>query len=133
MAAIGSSNTNIVRIPSSLLDTKRNFFRQWLEMIRPLHGLTTKEIEVLAYLLSKRLELSKSVINGEMIDKLLLSLEGKREIKEDLDISTSHLHMILNKFREKGVIRNGMINKRYIPNVEYDSKDYKLIMLFEFN
>jgi hypothetical protein len=132
MAPIGSSNTNIVRIPSSLTATTRNFFRLWLEMIKPMHRLASKEIEVLAFLLMKRLELSKSIINGEILDRVLLSVETKREVQEGLNISKGHLQVILSKFHKNNIIKNGIINKKYIPNVEYDSKNYKLILLFEF-
>ena len=127
-----NSNLNIARIPTSWSDKRRNFFRIWLELMRPMHKLTSKEIEVLAAFLQKRLELSKSIIDNNILDQTLLGTEIRKQIREELNLSATHFHVIVTKLKKAGIIVNNRINKRYIPNIKGDTESYKLVFLFEF-
>ena len=128
-----NSNLNIARIPTSLSDKRRNFFRLWLELMKPMHKLTSKEIEVLAAFLQKRLELSKSIIDSNILDQTLLGTEIRKQIREELGLSATHFHVIVTKLKKAGLVRDGRINKRFIPNIDVDTDSYKLIFLFELN
>ena len=44
-----------------------------------------------------------------------------------------HYQVILNKLKRLGIIVNGKINQKFIPNVEEDGDSFKLLLLFEFN
>lgn len=125
-------NMNIARIPASLTKLKRNFFIIWLELMRPMHKLSDKEIEVLGFFLKKYFELSKSISDDKILIGVLLSLETKKELKEALQMSTSHLHVILSKLKKQKILSPEGINKKFIPSLKLDKSTYGLMFLFEF-
>lgn len=127
-----NSNLNIARIPTSFSDKRRNFFRIWLELMKPMHKLTSKEIEVLAAFLQKRLELSKSIVDSNVLDQILLGTEIRKQVREELGLTPTHFHVIVTKLKKAGIIVNNRINKRFIPNIRNDAEGYKLVFLFEF-
>ena len=81
-----TKNSNIAHIVTTLAKADNNFFRYWLQFIKPLHGLSYKEMEVLASFLRMRYELSKSISNDELLDKVLMNADTKRVIREEHNI-----------------------------------------------
>jgi hypothetical protein len=77
---------NVVRIPTSLND----FFKYWLEFLKPFHSLTDREIDVAASFIKKRFELSFKINDSEILDQILMSEDTKRKIREECDISSAH-------------------------------------------
>lgn len=126
-------NMNIARIPTSLSDPNNNFFKVWLELMRPMHKLTNKEIDVLGFFLSKYFELRGSISDEELLVKVLLSLETKREIKDGLNMSTSHLHVVLSKLKKLNILTDKGINKKFIPSLKHGGTSYGLMFLFEIS
>ena len=126
-----TKNSNIAHIVTTLVKADNNFFRYWLQFIKPLHGLSYKEMEVLASFLRMRYELSKSISNDELLDKVLMNADTKRVIREEHNIAPPYFQVLLAKFRKLGIIKDNKIEKKYIPNLEIDSKEYKLILLFD--
>lgn len=126
-----TKNSNIAHIVTTLAKADNNFFRYWLQFIKPLHGLSYKEMEVLASFLRMRYELSKSISNDELLDKVLMNADTKRVIREEHNIASPYFQVLLAKFRKLGIIKDNKIEKKYIPNLEIDSKEYKLILLFD--
>lgn len=133
MKSLDNKNQNIARIPSKLSGPNANFYKYWLEFMRPMNKLTSKEIDVLAVLLLKRFELSKSIIDSNVLDTILLGAEVKRQIREDLKLSANHFHVVISKLKKVGIIRDNQINKKFVPNVEQDATGYKLTLLFDFS
>lgn len=123
--------SDIARIPTSLTSTSNNFFRLWLEFMRPLHNLSAKESDVLSFYLSKRFELSRSITDEELLNSVLFSMEVRKELKETLNMSTSHVHVVLSKLKKVGILTKKGINRKYIPKVKLDRDNYMLIFLFE--
>ena len=126
-----TKNSNIAHIVTTLAKADNNFFRYWLQFIKPLHGLSYKEMEVLASFLRMRYELSKSISNDELLDKVLMNADTKRVIREEQYYAPPYFQVLLAKFRKLGIIKDNKIEKKYIPNLEIDSKEYKLILLFD--
>lgn len=54
-------------------------------------------------------------------------------MRSSLDMGNSQFNIIIAKLRRNGIIINGGINKKYIPNVEFDSGQHRLILIFDFN
>ena len=119
---------NVIRIPASL-DGK--FFQYWLEFLRPFHNLTNREIEVAAQIIKERYNLSKVIIDNEMVDKVLLSEETKRKIRTECNVSVAYFQVIMTKLRESRIFINGKLNPKFIPNLSKDPKDFKLLLYFE--
>lgn len=123
-------NANIVSIPTS---PNTNFFKYWLDFLKPLHNLTNREVDILAHFLKLRYELSKGIKDEVLLDKVLFNTDNKKLVKEELNISSSFFQVVLSKFKKLGIIKDDRVNKRYIPNFEQDSKEFKLIIRFDFN
>lgn len=123
------------RKPNSVIALKGNlsgsFFRMWLEFLRPFHKLTERETDVLATFLKHRFELSKVVSDQEVLNKLTMSEDIKKKVREDCNISQAHFQVIMTKLKKNRVIDNGKINPKFIPRVEQDAKSFQLLLTFE--
>ena len=112
--------TNLIRIksnPKLKMSPEGDFFRYWVEFLRPLHELTKREMDVLAEFLKVRYNLSREIINSDRLDRVLMSEETKREIRRTCGISAKHFQVIMSKFRKNGVIRDGKIHLNLIPTI----------------
>ena len=122
---------NCIRIPVSL-DYK--FFRTLVEFSAPLHHLTNREQDVLASLLKNRFELSYSISDEALLDKVLMSEDIKAKVKEECNVSDAFFQVILGKLRKENVIIDGKINPLLIPKtLDKNDKYFTLLLLFEFN
>jgi len=129
--------TNNITRNSNIAHVKINsgvaFFYKWLEFIKPLHGLTPLEMRVLAMFLAKRQSLSKVVSQDNVLNEILLGSVSRREIREEIDMKPAQFNIIYSHLKKVGAIKEGAITPRYIPNVEADSGEYRLILMFNIN
>jgi regulator of RNase E activity RraB len=122
---------NVIRIPTSL---QGKFFRIWIEFLTPLHNLTNREKDVVAAFIKARFELSKSVIDNALLDKIVMSDDVKSQIKADCNVSDAFFQVILGKLRKTGVIVDGKINPKFIPkNIKADDQTFQLLLYFDLN
>lgn len=119
---------NVIALKSSL---SGRFFRIWLEFLRPFHKLTERETDVMAAFLKQRFELSKVVSDQEVLNKLTMSEDTKKKVRDDCNISQAHFQVIMTKLKKSKMIDNGKINPRFIPRVEQDSRGFQLLLAFE--
>ena len=120
---------NVARIPCSLSDS---FFRYWFMFWEPFHKLTKREIDVAATLVKIRYELSKVVKDEVILDKLVMSEDTKRKVREECNITLPHFQVIMGKLRKNSIIVDGKLNPRYIPRVIEENGSFKLMLLFDF-
>lgn len=118
---------NILGIPTTL----DNFFRYWVDFLKPLHHLTDREVDVITAFLKKRYELSKDILDPVKLDKYLMSEDTKAEIREECKISSAHFQVIMGKLRKSKIIVNGNINPRFIPNLKENEGVFQLLLLFQ--
>lgn len=127
---MGNMN-NVIRIPTSL---STNFFRLWFEFLRPFHNLTDREMQVAASLLKRRYELSKVIQDETILDKVVMSEDTKKVVREECNISLPHFQVIMGKLRKNKIILDGRINPRFIPlNLTDESKSFRLLLNFELS
>ena len=119
---------NVITIPTS---TKGKFFKYWFEFLRPFHKLTDREIDVIAALVKERYELSKVIKDQELLNKVTMSDDTKRKVREDCNISQAHFQVIMTKLKKNKVIDDGKINPKFIPRVDEDAKNFQLLLSFE--
>lgn len=119
---------NVVRIPCSL---DGSFFRYWFMFLKPFHKLTDREIDVITSFVKHRYELSKVIKDNDILDKVVMSEDTKRKVREECDITLPHFQVIMGKLRSSKVIIDGKINPRFIPNIEEEDGFFKLLLLFE--
>lgn len=121
---------SIVRIPCKV-DGK--FFRYWFEFLQPFHNLTDRETDIITAFVKKRYELSKVIKDDEILDKVTMSDDVKREIRDECKVSLPHFQVIMGKLRKNKVIVDGKINPRYIPSLKEEDGSFKMMLLFDFS
>lgn len=121
---------SIVRIPCKV-DGK--FFRYWFEFLTPFHNLTEREMDVITSFVKQRYELSKVIKDNEILDKVTMSEDTKKKVREECNISLPHFQVIMGKLRKNKVIIDGKINPRYIPSVDEENGSFKMMLLFDFS
>jgi len=119
----------VIKIPASLDD---NFFKYWLQFLSPFHNLPPKVLFVGAAILKKRYELSKKIADDELVDKVLLSKDGGRELREECGISLQHYHNVLCWLRKVKILIDDRVNPRFIPQITGEKDNFKLLLLFDF-
>ena len=90
------------------------FIRSWLEVMRSVHKLSKKEMDVAAALINYRFELAKSISDQSLIDKVLFSKETKEIIIQ----------------RENKVIIGKTVNPRYLPEF-VPGKPFRWLFIFQ--
>lgn len=120
---------NVVRIPCKL---DYSFFKMWFMFLQPFHHLTEREMEVATSFVKQRYELSKVVSDNDILDKLVMSEDIKRKVREECNITLPHFQVIMGKLRKNNIIVDGKLNPRYIPRVIEENGSFKLMLLFDF-
>ena len=121
---------NVARVPCSLSDS---FFKYWFMFWEPFHKLTKREIDVAASLVKTRYELSKVVKDEAILDKLIMSEDVKKKVREECNIQTQHFQVIMSNLRKHQVIKNGKINPIFIPRIREGESTLQLLFLFDFS
>ena len=119
---------NVVRIPTSL-DGK--FFRYWFEFLEPLHKLTGREIDVIASFVKQRYELSKVIKDSDILERVTMSEDTKKKVREDCNMSLAHFQVIMGKLRKNKVIIDNKINPRFIPQITEGMESFPLLINFD--
>ena len=78
---------NVVRIPCSL---NHQFFTYWFKFLQPFHNLTDRETDVAAALLEQRHRLSKVIRDDDILDKVVLGDDIKKQVRESLHMTLPH-------------------------------------------
>ena len=126
---MGKGADSIVRIPCKV-DGK--FFRYWFEFLKPFHHLTEREMDVITSFVKQRYELSKVITDSDILDKVTMSEDTKRKVREECGITPPHFQIVMSKLRKSKVIIDNKINPRYIPNVKEENGSFKMMLLFDF-
>lgn len=124
---------NFIRIKSNSklkMSPEGDFFRAWVEFLKPVHNLTNREMDVLAAFLKERYELSKAIIDTDVLDEVLMSEGSKRKIREVCNLSPKHFQVIMCKFKQKHVVSNNRIFLNLIPSLS--DEGVGLMVYFSF-
>ena len=118
---------SIVRIPCKVNDT---FFKYWFMFLKPFHHLTDREMDVITSFVKQRYELSKVITDSDVLDRVVMSEDTKRKVREECDITLPHFQIVMSKLRKNKVIIDNKINPRYIPNIKEENGTFKMMLLF---
>lgn len=119
---------NVITVPAPL---EEKFFEYWLSFIKPLHRLTAREIEVAAAFLRQRHNLSKVISEQELLDKITMSDDTKKKVREECKVSQAHFQVIITELKKNKFIIDGKINQKFIPKLNKDSDSFQLLLVFE--
>ena len=106
------------------------FIRAWLEIIRSVHKLTPKEMDVAAKLIEKRFELARDIKDQALIDKALFDKSTKGEIARASGVSMQHFKMVLHRLRERGIVVGNTVDMKYLPDWQ-PGKRFRWLFVFE--
>lgn len=126
---MGKGADSIVRIPCKL---DSSFFKYWFMFLKPFHHLTEREMDVITSFVKQRYELSKVITDSDILDKVTMSEDTKRKVREECGITLPHFQIVMSKLRKSKVIIDNKINPRYIPNVKEENGSFKMMLLFDF-
>lgn len=126
---MGKGADSIVRIPCKV---DGSFFKYWFMFLKPFHHLTEREMDVITSFVKQRYELSKVITDSDILDKVTMSEDTKRKVREECGITLPHFQIIMSKLRKSKVIIDNKINPRYIPNVKEENGSFKMMLLFDF-
>lgn len=107
----------------------KKFFRMWLEFLKPFHKLTDRETDVLASFLKERYFLGKKINDSELLDKILMSEDTKKRVREDCNMSSTHFQVIMTKLKKSRLIENGKISPKFIPKIDNEN-NFQLLLTF---
>ena len=106
-------------------DGEYTLVRQYLEMIKPIHKMTKAEMDVIALIVQKSRER-----NGEL--SRVLSLEGRLELRDELDISENALNVLLSRLRRKKVLTANELGS-FLKALEYDEEGLSVNFVLKLN
>lgn len=121
----------VISIPASL---DGSFFRFWLEFLAPFHNLTSREMDIATSFIKQRYILSKAIKDEAILDKVTMSEDIKKKVREECNITTQHFQVIMGKLRKSKVILDDKINPKFIPkNIEEGDKSFQLLLHFDLD
>lgn len=85
--------------------TEEKYTTLWLVIWQGALKLTPREIEVMAAVLDKYIELDKAGLKSPYIFKLCFDADARKEYCERLGVSSFNLTNILSGLKEKGAIQ----------------------------
>ena len=124
-----------IRVKTLKSDSNIGLFRHWLEFLKPYHKMAPKEMRVVSILLEYRYQISLSVTDEGMIDRLLFAPETRKSIREDLGgMSNVGFNNLLFALRKREVLTSDNILLRtLIPPMGPSDTGFKLVFNFELN
>lgn len=111
--------------------TLKELFKYWLLTTKRYNRLAPREIDVVSLFLYYRYVYSKDILNEKLLWRTVFDYDTRMLIKEELGMEDSQFQNILTDLRNKNIIVNNVIRSVYIPSLEHNSKNFKLI--FNYN
>ena len=108
----------------------KQLFKRWLEITNVFHKLTNQQEKVLALILYYHYKYQKDISNDKILWKIIFDYDTKALIKEELDIKDQVFQNILYQLRKKNIIIDNRVVKTYIPDLEQNSKTFKVTFNF---
>lgn len=118
-----------IRIPTS---KGREFFRYWLNILKPFHNLTNREIDVAVSFLTNRYELSKVIFDVDLLEENSVNEATKKKVREECGVTLAHFQVIMGKLKKSKIFDKGRINPKFIPMINEESNTFQLLFLFDF-
>jgi len=127
----------MINVKEANLNVKlKDLFLKWLDVTSSFNKLNNQQQQVLSLLLYYHYQYKKEITNNKILWKVIFDYDTKIKIMDDQlfegkKMNSNGLHNILTTLRKKGVIVDGEISKKFIPELTNDCKNFKII--FNFN
>jgi|TARA_R110000851_G_scaffold133357_1_gene268157 hypothetical protein len=110
--------------------SRKSLLLRWLEITKPFHKLPNQQLNVLWLLLYYYFEYQKDITNDIVLWKMVFDYDTKLKIRDELGIKDGNFQNVLTSLRKKNIITDNKIVNTYIPNLENDSSNFKVIFNF---
>jgi hypothetical protein len=107
-------NNNIQHINA----TEEQFFKLWIQMLRPFLKIRQQEEDQLSKMLYYRYKILCSIDDKSLADSILFSEENRKNMREELKYEVYTFNNNLTILRKKKLIIGKTINLAIVPNVE---------------
>lgn len=115
----------------SFKQERRQFFRAYVEMIRPFLKIRGREADVFAELLYYNY-VKRNIKDSKDRAKIILGSESRKDIVEHLDITTAIFRNALTGLRKKSLVKeDGTIADVYLVMGEENTFDLKFTFVLE--
>ena len=123
----------LIKVPSSVDDG--TFFHWWIRFLTPFHALTEREMDVAAALFHRRFELSKTVTDPVLLDRLVLDTDSRAVIESRLGLKHGYMNVILTKLRKSGIVLEDRLNPKFIPDIKSGESNsaFSVLLFFDFS
>ena len=88
---------NIVKVPATI---GIDLFKKWFIFLKPFHGLTDREIDIIACFAKERYELSKAISDEALLDKVVMNEDTKKKVREECGVTLPHFQVIMSKLKK---------------------------------
>ena len=112
--------------------TADSFYRAWLEFLTPYHKLTAREKDVAARIMTQYFKIRNTTSDPEMVKAVLWTKESRGDMMRSLGMSQEHFQIVLAKLRRAGVLVDGGINPKFIPD-KTDNPFFVLEIVFDWS
>lgn len=119
-------NVNVANITTNF----NGVISKWINFTHPFHKLTKQEQETLTALLIYYFKFKETLDDEDIIWKMVFDYETKLEIQNMLGAKDYTLQNTFSKLRKRNILKNNKVIKSYIPNIEKDSKNFKIVYNF---
>lgn len=113
--------------------SKNDIYYCWLLFTKPFHGLTESEIRFVEVFLKEYDNLRIKIDDVNIVNDVLFSTKTRSKLMKQLGYGTQRFNNNMSLMRRKKVFSEDKINPKYIPNIELDANNYKLIFQFKLN
>lgn len=118
---------NLITIPCG---SEKDFFRFWLIFLTPIHSLSPKPLDIAVSILYTRYVLSKTVLDKDLLDDIVLGKSVREQLAKEYDITRAQLNVLISRLRTSGFLIGDRINPKYIPNYKDEDK-FKMLIRFD--
>ena len=119
---------NVVQVNATL---DLDFFKKWFIFLKPFHGLTDRETDIIACFTKERYELSKIISDEGYLDKAVMNEDTKKKVREECGITLPHFQVIMSKLKKGKVIIDNKLNPHYIPNFKPGDISFSVLFYYD--
>ncbi|AGO48987.1 hypothetical protein N356_gp095 [Cellulophaga phage phi14:2] len=104
--------------------------RKWVSFTHPFHKLAPQEQETLTALLIFYFKFKKTIKDEDVVWKMVFDYDTRAKMGVMINSKDYTLQNNLTKLRKKKVLKDNKVVPNFIPNIEPDCKNFKLIYNF---
>jgi hypothetical protein len=111
----------------------KSAIKQFLYITKPMHKLTSQEINVLTLILFSYYREQVNFKRDDDVWKFVFDYDNKMNIKKELQMGNAVFQNTLTALRKKNVLKDNKVVPVFRPNIKQGDKVFELTFRFELN